>query len=434
MSKTRMGHFSRSWLGTLVLIVGAMAAGAILYALLFARSNAGPAAARNTETPETHREVNGGDERSGLIRIPVEAQKNSGLRVEPVGVRTIRSSLQATGTVTPDQTRIAHIRPIARGVVDEVFVQFGDSVKQGQPLLSYDNIELGMVIGEYLVSIANLRSARTDLAVKKTILDRSTEMLRVGAVALTTHDIRDAEYQSAQAQVSSTQSSAAKYEEQLHRFGLSDSDISKLNENTPDGFHRTSSHSILRAPLSGVVTAYNVSAGETVDPSTDLLTVTDISTVWVLADVYEKDLAMIRVGKDASIRVASYPNDLFEGRITYVGDLIEPNTRTVRVRCVVKNPGKRLKLDMFATVEIPTDQSVQVLAVRSDAIQKIDGRDVVFVKRSETEFELREIVSGRDTGGWTEVRKGLTDTEMVIASGSFYAKTAALRDLIGDEH
>jgi len=174
--------------------------------------------------------------------------------------------------------------------------------------------------------------------------------------------------------------------------------------------------------------------GETVDPSSALLTVTDISTVWVLADVYEENLGAVRMGKDVSIRVASYPDEVFRGRITYISDLVEPKTRTARVRCVVSNPRARLKLDMFATVEIPTEQTTEVLAIPTLAIQRINDRPVVFLKHSETEFEQREVEPGTEAGGWTEIRRGLEPGESVITTGSFYAKTAALRELIGDEH
>ena len=349
-------------------------------------------------------------------------------------MRPMETSLQVTATVAPDQTRIAHVRPLARGVVEEVFVQLGDRVKEGDPLISYDNIELGLAIGEYLSANADLRSTQTTLEVKETILARSREMLEVGAIARTTHDIREAEFRNAVAQVDSAQARVAKFEEQLHRFGLTDEDLRKLNQEKEAGYHRTASHSVLRAPFSGIVTTYDVAVGETVDPSSALLTLTDISTVWVLADVYEDNLSAVGMGKEVAIRVASYPNEIFRGRITYISDVVETKTRTVRVRCVVQNPRTRLKLDMFATVEIPTDETSQILAVPTQAIQRINDRPVAFVKLSDVEFEQRDVVTGREASGWTEIRDGLEPGDVVITQGSFYAKTAALRELIGDEH
>ena len=419
----------RTWIGSTVLLAVGMALGALLFTWFGAGDNSDSASEATQEEPDGHDKAE-----EGVVRIPLEAQRTSGLRTQQAVMRSMQTSLKVTGTVTPDQTRVAHVRPLARGVVGEVFVQLGDRVQKGDPLVSYDNIELGLAVGEYLSAKADLRSTQTNLDVKETILTRSREMLAVGAIARTTHDVREAEYRDAQAQVSSMQARVAKFEEQLHRFGLTDEDLKRLNEDDGAGYHRTSSHSILRAPSAGIITAYDVTAGETVDPSSALLTVTDISTVWVQADVYEQSLGEVRVGKAVDIRVASYGDEVFRGSITYISDVVEPETRTVQVRCVVENPGARLKLDMFATVEIPTEGTAQVIAVPSEAIQSIGDRAVVFVKRSEAEFEQRAVTTGVEAEGWIEIRDGIRAGEVVISQGSFYAKTAALRELIGDEH
>lgn len=423
----------RAWLGAVLLLAVGMAAGALAYALLFSGRGENTRNAAHEDTPEGA-EPGHEEAEEGIIRIPLEAQKTSGLQVAPTALQPIATSLQVTGTVAPDQTRVAHIRPLARGVVEEVFVQLGDRVRQGDPLISYDNIELGMQVGEYLAAKADLRSTKTTLEVKETILARSREMLAVGAVARTTHDVREAEFREAQAQVDAVRARVSKIEEQLHRFGLTEDDLQKLNAAEDTGYHRTASHSILRAPFSGVITAYDVSFGETVDPSSALLTLTDISTVWVLADVYEQNLSAVRVGKQVAVRVASYPDQVFQGRITYISDLVEPETRTARVRCVVDNPRARLKLDMFSTVDIPTEETTQVLAVPTAAIQRIDDEPVVFVQLSDTEFERRDVTTGMEAEGWIEIRHGLEPGEKVIAEGSFHAKTAAMREQISVGH
>ena len=429
MSFRKLDKSGRAWIGSVVLLAAGMALGAFFYAWLGSVESpeSVPVAAHTGED-----EHEGGA--AGTIRIPLEAQEGSGLEVQQAVMRTIQTTLRVTGTVAPDQTRVAHIRPLARGVVEEVFVQLGDRVQKGDPLVSYDNIELGFAVGEYLSAKADLRSTQTTLDVKQTILARSREMLEVGAIARTTHDVREAEYRDAQAQVSSMQARVAKFEEQLHRFGLTDEDLKRLNEDDEAGYHRTSSHSTLRAPSAGIITAYDVTNGETVDPSSALLTITDISTVWVQADVYEQNLSAVHIGKPVDIRVDAYPGETFRGPITYISDVVEPETRTARVRCVVANPNARLKLDMFATVEIPTEQTSQVLAVPVESVQRIDDQTVVFVKLSDVEFEQRPVAIGAEAEGWVEIRQGVEAGELVISEGSFYAKTAALRELIGDEH
>jgi cobalt-zinc-cadmium efflux system membrane fusion protein len=149
--------------------------------------------------------------------------------------------------------------------------------------------------------------------------------------------------------------------------------------------------------------------------------------------VFEKDLSHIQTGKVVQVRVASYPGRVFQGRITYVADIIEPKTRTAKVRCVVENKAGMLKLEMFATIEIPVDRASSVLAVPDSSIQQIVGKPVVFVRKSAKEFEKRDVQTGIASGGYTEIRSGLKEGELVASRGSFVVKTVFLRNLIDEE-
>jgi len=133
------------------------------------------------------------------------------------------------------------------------------------------------------------------------------------------------------------------------------------------------------------------------------------------------------------VRVSSYPQETFAGKITYVADTIEPKTRTARVRCLVGNERGLLKLEMFATVEIPVGQTNPILTVPSSSIQQIDGRPVVFVRNSEAEFQKREVQTGVESQGYIEIRSGLKQGELVVSRGSFILKTAFLKHLIGEK-
>lgn len=371
---------------------------------------------------------------AGIVSIPVEAQKAGGLKTEQAVVRAIESRIRVSGVVTADQGRTARVRPPASGVVEEVFVVLGDRVEAGDPLVSYDNVDLGLAISEFLSANADLRRWLATLKARQIVLARSEQMLKVGAIAQTEHDIRTARQRDAQAQVDAKQAWVAQFEQQLHRFGLTEEDIQRLSDEDDSGFHRTASISVLRAPSSGIVTAFEVSPGESIDQSSELFTITDISSVWVLAEIYEHDLGSIRVGKDVSVRVPAYPEATFLGRVTYISDTMNLATQTARVRCVVDNPEARLKLGMFASVEIPVGSIIESLAVPSSAIQTVNGGPVVFVKRSGSTFELNEVETGVEADGWVKIRRGLSSGDTVITEGSFYAKTATLRELIGDHH
>jgi cobalt-zinc-cadmium efflux system membrane fusion protein len=364
------------------------------------------------------------------VQISPESQKEVGIAVETAGLHNLRDTLSATGTVSEDPLRMAHIRPLARGLIETSYVHLGDRVSKGDPLVEYDNIELGLAIGEYQTAQAELQRSLTDLEIRETILDRGKEMLKVGAIARTAYDLREAEYKDAEARAAGTRATVAKIVEQIHRFGWTDQDLANLPAKQGSG--HSISHSVLKAPSSGIVTNYHASVGEVVEPSTELLAITDMSSLWVLADVFEKDLAHVQTGKAVQVRVASYPGKVFPGRITYVADTIEPKTRTAKVRCVVENNSGLLKLEMFATVEIPVDRSNSVLAVPDSAIQQIDGKPVVFVRNSENEFQRHEVQTGMASAGYTEIRSGIKAGDPLATQGSFLIKTAFLRNLIGE--
>ncbi len=373
-------------------------------------------------------------ESAGIVTIPVEAQRTGKVTTARAEVREIETSVHLTGVVGADRTSVARIAPLAHGVVTEVFVQLGDYVEAGDPLVSFDNVELGVAVAGFISASADLRGARAALAAQEAILARSGQMLDVGAIARTEHEIRAARHRAAEAQVRVQQARAAQYEEQLHRFGVAEQEMGELALSDTALAHRETSIATLRAPFSGLITAYDLSLGETIDESNHVLTVTDLSRVWVLASVFEHHLEAIEIGKDVEVRVPAYPDRPFRGRVTYIADVLDLQTRSTEVRCVVENPGFRLKLGMSATIEVSGEHFAGSLTVPASAIQTVEGRRVVFVQASESTFAVREVEVGVETAGWIAIQSGLSAGETVIEDGSFYAKTAALRGLIGDHH
>ena len=180
---------------------------------------------------------------SDVVQISPESQKDVGIAVEPAAVRSLQGSLSATGIVSEDPARVAHIRTLARGLIEKIFARLGDRVSTGDPLVEYDNIELGLAIGEYHGAQAELRRSLTDLEVRTKILERSREMLKVGAVAQTTHDLHEAEVKDAEAKVSGARATVSKIAEQIRRFGWTEGDLAKLpSEQAASGHTVVSQH------------------------------------------------------------------------------------------------------------------------------------------------------------------------------------------------
>lgn len=387
---------------------------------------------RSVTTHEMGDEAPSEPAEANTVALDAAAQQNIGLKFEAAQTRTVVQTLQVTGSVGPNETRVGHIRPLARGRIEKVYVRLGDRVRAGQPLLEYDNIELGELIGEYLVAVAALEKATAEAEVTKRSLERAQNLVELGAIARAEYERRTAEYKNALASINSQKAEIARVEEKLHRFGLTDADLEKLNTPTHTQYHREASHSVLRAPFAGVVTKYDVAEGEVVDTERELFTIADLSTVWVQADVYEKDIASIRRGQEVGISVDAYPGETFTGRITYVSDFLDPKTRTAKVRCEVPNPQGRLKLDMFATIQLPTPTRREVVMIPASAVQQVDDKPVVFVKMGDTQFQRRDVQLGTQSDGWVEVKSGVKAGEPVVTQGSFYLKSTLLREQIGE--
>jgi cobalt-zinc-cadmium efflux system membrane fusion protein len=366
------------------------------------------------------------------VEVAVEAQKNAGVVITDAIERDLEQTIKTTGVIAPDEGRVAHIVPLAQGIVEDVMVQLGARVANGQPLLVYDNVELGESVGEYQNLMAGLQKAKAQEQVADRSMERANTLIKLEAISPREFELRKAEYDQAKAEVESRQAEAARAEEKLHRFGLNDDEIRNLTGSSRSP-HRTASHSTLRAPFSGVVTNYEVSRGEVVSRDKELFTVVDTSTVWALADVYEKDIQYVSRGGACTAVVASYPNEVFKGTITYLSDALDPASRTAKLRCVVPNADGRLKLEMFATVSIPKKESKSGLAVPATSIQEVNGQPVVFVQKDASHFEKRVVSIGDRNEQFAEIRSGVRPGEKVVADGSFYMKSTLLRDLIGGE-
>ena len=184
---------------------------------------------------------------------------------------------------------------------------------------------------------------------------------------------------------------------------------------------------LLRAPIDGVVVDRPANPGMEVraDAGTPLVTVADLSRLWVLADVYERDVASLSTGGRAEIRVAAWPGKVFEGKVTYVGDVVDPQSRTVKVRVEVQNPEQRLKPEMFARIALPGVATGPALAVPSQAVLSDGTASAVVVALGDGRFERRTIEAGPERDGRVRILSGLTKGEHVVVDGAIYLSAAA---------
>ena len=356
-----------------------------------------------------------------IVEIGTEAKNNIGLTVFPASFTQLTEYLHVTGTVQPIDSRIGHVRPLAGGRVQEVLVKEGDRVGNGQPLARLDNIEAGDLAAQYLAAQADLQRLKVQQANSARQVERSRSLVEIGATSQKEFELTQAEHNAMLEAIKAQESLLAGIDSKLRRLGLPEADFQK------------SSVTIIRSPFAGVVIRAQVAHGEVVDPGMELFSIADLSEVWVQAEVYERDLGRIQIGQTALISVDTYQDEKFSGRVSYISDTLNPQTRTASVRCVVPNKDRRLKLDMFVSVNVPTTFSRKTIEVPTAAIQQIAGKNVVFVQESEQRFRAQEVQVGKVVDGQAEIVAGLVGKESVVLQGAYHLKAVLLNKELGEE-
>jgi len=358
-------------------------------------------------------------EEANVVELSLEAQKRAGIEVQPVRMNRVELQIKATGTVQPIDSRIVHIRPLARGRVMEVLARIGDRVEKDQVLARFDNIEAGELASQVHAARAELQRVRIQHANALRQADRARNLLQLGAVPAKEYEAAEADAKALEEAVRAQQSTLGGLETRLKRFGAA--------------FNGDASLTMIRAPFAGVVIKTEAAPGDVIDSGSVLFAVADLSRVYVEAKVYEKDLGKIRINQPALITVDAYAGVVFEGRVVAIKDILDPQTRTAAVRCELVNPSGRLRLEMFANLAIPTADTHVALSVPSDAIQTINRRQVVFVRKAELHYEAREVQVLGD-GARLEIAAGLKEGEPVVVKGAFQLKSAFLARELESEH
>lgn len=359
------------------------------------------------------------EKKATQLEMLLPAQRHVGLVVAPAAVTQLSEYFRATGTVQPIDNRMSEVAPLTQGRIVSVRVKVGDRVRAGQTLAVVDNPEASDLFAQEQSSRAELTKLNAQLIPATRQTARSQRLADIGADAEKDAQFSKAEEEGIRANIQSQEAVVRGIQQRLRSQGVSSGSGNSL--------------STLRAPFAGVVTKAQISLGDVIAPGKDSITVADLSRVWVQAEVYEKDLGRIRLGQNAAIRVDTYPDETFSGRVAYISDALDPQTRTARVRCEVANKDMRLKTDMFANIELPTRFSKSALAVPLSAMQDVESKNVVFVQVGPTKFESREVEKGVTVNGMTEIIHGLSPGEQVVTQGAFHLKSILASGELGEE-
>ena len=349
----------------------------------------------------------------GRITLSAEESSRVGVEVQPVVRSDFRTHRDFPAIVQPNQRNMAEITTLVRGRVIEVYADLGQEVKANAPLAILYSSELGLAQSAYL-------KAKAKLHVAEQAFNRAQFLLQEQVIG-------EAEAQRRQAELLSTQAEANESHDRLKLLGMNEEEFNRL-----DRSRKIRSVVPIVAPFGGRIIGRKLTRGEVVETTENLFVIADLSEVWVQANIPEKDIPFVHSvhasgGTQVEVRINAYPKEVFEGTITYVGDVLDPITRTMQLRSELPNRDGRLKPEMFATIRLFSEAQPDRLAIPEAALQRDQGRTFVFVQRGANEYEMREVHIGESNGTLTSILSGLNEGEPVVTHGAFILKSELLK-------
>ena len=370
-------------------------------------------AAAATETKSGESQGVGEKEESGIVTLSRETQKSSGIEARPVIFESATLPLSATAVIEMNMDRAAKISSRVAGKAVRITASQGDRVQAGQPLAYIESVELNQIWADYLKAQGKVALAQKSLQREETLFQKKISPEK--DVLKARQELGEVEADLNLAQ---------------ERFRLVGVDVAQYESAKGNGIRPLCP---VLSPLGGVVVEKLVTQGEVVNPDKTLFMVADLSTLWVVIDVYEKDISRLRNGAGVKVSVAALGDRKFRGKISYIADVVDEKTRTEKARVTIDNASGLLKPGMFATVLTETTGgSERLLAVPEEAVLMEGPKHYVFVQVSADRFQKRGIETGRAFGKSLEVTGGLKEGEKVAVKGSYILKSEMKKDELGE--
>jgi RND family efflux transporter MFP subunit len=346
-----------------------------------------------------------------VVSISPEAVARAGITVATVSAGGASAARRLPGVVEPNAYRQVVVTPLVGGRITRVFVELGQRVQRGTAMAQVFSPELAEAHTRYT-------SARAALDAHERELGRAEKLVEIGAASRQELERLHAEHTARIAEVQSTRA-------RLELLGVP---VAALDAATGPELRASAE---VRAPIDGIVTERLANVGLNVDPASRLFTVVDLTTVWVVAEIYEQDFARVRVGSAAAVTASAYPDLALQGRVSYIDPQVSAQTRTARVRVEVPNPGNQLRLGMYADVQISGVESTAVPMIPRTAVQTVGDRQVVYLAdpTQAGTFTEREVRLGPAAGANIEVLSGVRVGDAIVTEGSFFVR--AERERLG---
>jgi membrane fusion protein, heavy metal efflux system len=346
-----------------------------------------------------------------FVQISAPSQARRQLVLSPVMRKAITGRISATAMVEANAGAVAQVTSEIPARVVKLVAQLGQRVSRGEPLVIMSSVELGEAKTGYLKARSLESITSQHLRREQELYAKKISPLKDLLEARAQHDSALAEYKAAREKL---------------RLLIPASQISELQWS---GNGQPLSEFPLISPIAGTLVRRDLSIGSMIDRNSPApLTIINLERVWVMANIFEHDLATLKTGEQVDVTADAYTDKVFSGQITYIGDEVDRRTRTVQTRIEVANPEHLLKPGMFAKASISAGDSREVLAAPESAVYQIDGHSAVFVAAGNDGFEVRPVRLGSRGGGTVEILSGLKQGELVVEKGGL-----ALKSLIANK-
>lgn len=357
-----------------------------------------------------------------------DAQRRAGIEVADIVPRRQAQTLTASGRITVNEERTAHVGAYSEGRITEVMANPGDVVRKGQVLARMHSHDVHEAIAAYARARAEIARQRGLVSFAQRSRDRYRRLLELKSASVLEVDRADSEWRGAQTDLRNAETELEK--ERTHI-----TDVLQIPLPDEAGGQLTEAQELvpIKASISGTVIARQVSPGAVVTLGMEAFTISDLSQVWMLAAVNEHDVAKVQVGMPVRVFADAYKDTAFRGRVTRLGTQLDPGTRTLQVRVVLPNPQGRLRTEMYVTAELGEASTREGIFLPEEALQDINGSTVVFVRRNGREFAPRVVEVAHRVAGEAEISGGLKAGEAVAVKGSFMLKSQLLKSTLGEE-
>jgi cobalt-zinc-cadmium efflux system membrane fusion protein len=368
----------------------------------------------------------GGAQTNDVVKISADAQRHVGIQLQAIVTQQVPRALSVAGQVQMDEEHTSHLGTIADGRVISVAVLPGAVVRRGSVLGELHSHMVHETVGALVQAFADVDRQRSAVVFATQAQQRYHHLYSIQASSLEESQRSDQDLLQAQKMLVDAETNVRMEREHL----------SELLQVRPESLTPTNLYDKelipMRSPIDGVVIARNVTVGQVVATGFEAFVISNLHSIWVTASVNEKDLPLVRVGVPAEVVSQGYPGQIFRGRVGMIGDLLDPQTRTVPVRIVVPNPGILLRPGMFASAHITESQTDAALFVPEEALQDINGMRVVFTTTDGTTFKARTVNIGTRSQGKVQIIDGLGPQDHIVVKGAFMVKSEMLKGTMGE--